>query len=73
MLMMLDDQTSAVRGVMLDVDWEKLGFGRVIPAYHVTEVRVIVEIQPVNVLLCDIEMPVGNGLSFLHWTRSENL
>ncbi|MCB7065420.1 AraC family transcriptional regulator [Enterocloster citroniae] len=72
-LMILDDQTNVVRGIMSGVDWEKLGFEKVIPTYHVAEARAIMEIQPVDVLLCDIEMPVENGLSFLHWIRSKNL
>lgn len=64
-LMVLDGQTNIVRGIMSSVDWEKPRLEEVIPTYHTAEVRVIMEIQPADVLLCDTEMSVENSLSFL--------
>lgn len=72
-LMVLDDQTNMVRGIVSGVDWAALGIEKVIPAYYVAEAKEIMEREPVDILLCDIEMPVENGLSFLGWVREKGL
>ena len=72
-LMVLDDQTNVVRGIVSGVDWAALGIEKVIPAYYVAEAKEIMEREPVDILLCDIEMPVENGLSFMGWVREKGM
>lgn len=68
-LLIIDDQTSVVNGLMRGVDWKRLGIDEVLCAYNAHEAKAIFKEQSVDVMLCDIEMPVENGLALLHWVR----
>lgn len=70
-VLVIDDQPHVVAGILFGVDWKKLGVEQVFKAYSAFEAREILRKNPVNILLCDIEMPVENGLSLLKWARDE--
>lgn len=56
---------------MRGVDWKGLGIGEVYCAYNSFEAKKVFEENHVDIMLCDIEMPVENGLELLRWARSE--
>jgi len=72
-LLIVDDQTSVVQGLLAGVNWDRLGIKHVFSAYNAHEARQILLEQPVDVMLCDIQMPVENGLSLVQWMREQSM
>ena len=66
-LLIVDDEQSAIDAVLTGVDWEKLKFSDIYTASDKKEAIRIIEQKPVDILLCDIEMPQGSGLELLEW------
>lgn len=58
---------------MTGVDWRAEGFGEVYTAYNTAEARRVLAEHSVDVLLCDIEMPVESGLSLVEWMRGKGM
>lgn len=72
-LLIVDDQTSVVQGLLCGIDWSALGITHVFEAYNAFEAREILMKETVDILLCDIEMPAQSGLELLHWVRAVNI
>lgn len=72
-VLVVDDQINVVNGIVSGVDWASAGVSKVLHAYNTAMARDILENQPVDILLSDIEMPVEDGLSLLRWVRSKGL
>lgn len=72
-VLVVDDQINVVNGIVSGVDWAGAGVSKVLHAYNAAMARDILENQPVDILLSDIEMPVEDGLSLLRWVRSKGL
>ena len=72
-VLVVDDQINVVNGIVSGVDWASAGVSKVLHAYNATMARDILENQPVDILLSDIEMPVEDGLSLLRWIRNKEL
>jgi two-component system, response regulator YesN len=69
-LLIVDDEPLAVRSVMNAVDWEKLGVSRVLTAYSAKQAKEIFGEHPIDIMLCDIEMPQESGLELLSWVQA---
>lgn len=72
-LLIVDDQASVVEGLSRGIAWKMMGFENVYTAYNAAEAREILKKYEIQVMLCDIEMPVENGLSLLGWMRGEQM
>ena len=72
-VLVVDDQTNVVAGIVSGVRWEKLQITKVWTAYNAYEAREILKNHPVDILLCDIEMPFEDGLSLLRWIKSNDI
>lgn len=72
-LLIVDDQMSVVAGLKQGIDWNSMGFDQVDCAYNALDARVSLEKSEADVMLCDIEMPMQNGLELLTWMRSQNM
>lgn len=72
-LLIVDDQTSVVNGLRSGIDWDVLGITGVYCAYNANEARQILSLHRIDVMLCDIEMPMENGLELLSWMRANHL
>jgi len=70
-VLILDDQSHVIAGLMLGVHWEKCGVKRILKATSASEARSRLAVMPVDVLLCDIEMPSESGLELMAWMRQE--
>ena len=46
---------------------------KVVPAYNAFEAKQILLTQRVDIMLCDIEMPVENGLALFRWVQEQGL
>jgi two-component system response regulator YesN len=68
-VLLVDDEAHAVRGLQAGIDWDKLQISTVHTANNIRQAKEIFENNPVHLLLCDIEMPQGNGLELLMWVR----
>jgi two-component system, response regulator YesN len=70
-VLIVDDQTSVVSGIVTSIDWNRIGVTKVLKAYTAFEAKDIFNIHAIDVMLCDIEMPVEDGLSLLRWVKAE--
>lgn len=72
-VLMVDDQISILSGLISGIDWDVLGVTAIRTADNARQAREILTNEPVDILLCDIEMPAENGLSLLRWARNEHM
>lgn len=68
-VLIVDDQPSVVKGLFSGVNWEEIGVRQISKAYSAMEAKREFDRQPIDVMLCDIEMPGESGLSLLSWVR----
>lgn len=72
-ILIVDDQTNVVSGLISGINWDRLQVTKVLKAYNAFEARNILEKQAVDIILCDIEMPEEDGLSLLRWVKKNKL
>ena len=72
-LLIVDDQKAVVDGLLNQVDWSSAGIGAVLGAHSAAEARQVLAEQEIDVMLCDIEMPVEDGLSLVRWMREQDM
>ena len=65
--LLLDDEVFASEVLIEEVDWAKYGITRTACAASVREAKAYLQANPVNLLLCDIEMPGESGLDMVEW------
>ncbi len=66
-LLIVDDEVFAIQGILDGVDWSRLAFEKVLTANSFSQATAIFKAQSVDVLLCDIEMPMGSGIDLIEW------
>jgi two-component system, response regulator YesN len=71
-LLIVDDEKLIVEEIKLKVDWIKLGISNVFTAYSMRQAIEMFENNKINIMLCDIEMPRGNGLELLSWVKEHS-
>ena len=73
--LLVDDDLATVRTLRAEIDWQKFGFADAREAYNVNgAIRLIEEAdEPPELVVCDIEMPMGLGLDLLQWVREKEL
>lgn len=72
-ILIVDDQTSVVEGLLCGMDWEFLGITKIFEAYNAFEAKNILKQFKIDIMLCDIEMPGESGLDLLNWIRKQNM
>lgn len=72
-LLIVDDDALVVQGVMQVIEKDRLGIREIFYAYRIREAREILKREQVDLLLCDIEMPMGSGLELMEWIFQEEL
>lgn len=65
--LMVDDEMYALKGIMDSVDWSILQFEEVLMANSYSQAVNLFNQHEIAILLCDIEMPMGNGLELVEW------
>ncbi|MFC4306049.1 response regulator [Cohnella boryungensis] len=68
-LLIVDDEIHAIEGVKADLDLQKLRISELYTANNIRQAKEWFESKTIDILLCDIEMPQGNGLELLSWVR----
>ncbi|KKI92397.1 hypothetical protein WQ54_09490 [Bacillus sp. SA1-12] len=71
-LLIVDDEIYAARGLQAGVDWGKLGISKVHVAYNIRQAKELFKDYQIDIMICDIEMPEGNGLELLTWVRDQH-
>ena len=72
-VLLVDDQISILSGLISGLDWDNLGITSIKTADNASQAKEILEQEPVDIVLCDIEMPGENGLSLLRWARNRGM
>ncbi|HTG71174.1 MAG TPA: helix-turn-helix domain-containing protein [Candidatus Udaeobacter sp.] len=68
-VLIVDDEVHAIRGLEAGVRWDRLNINAVHTARGLKQAQHIFQTEPVQLMLCDIEMPKGSGLDLLAWVR----
>ena len=71
-MLLVDDELVAIEGVKADLDLGKLNVTHLFTALNIRHAKEIFESNPIDILLCDIEMRQGNGLELLTWVREHH-
>ncbi|WP_310602148.1 response regulator transcription factor [Anaerosporobacter sp.] len=71
-VLLVDDDRFVLASLMKGIHWEDLGFNGVFTAQNITDAKSIIENNPIDFLLSDIDMPNGNGLDLLTWIRDKH-
>lgn len=66
-LLIVDDQPTVVEGILVGVNWERINIDKKFMAYNIFQAKEIIQTQKIELLLCDIEMPLGSGLDLYEW------
>ena len=64
-LLIVDDEVLAIQGLVDDMDWKNLDFDEVFTANSYAQAVNIMNKQEIDVLLCDIEMPLRSGVELV--------
>lgn len=70
-LLIIDDQPTVIEGILVGVNWEQLMIEQKFTAHNIVEAKEIIRSWPVDILLCDIEMPMGSGLELYEWVLEQ--
>ena len=65
--LILDDEEFSVEVLIEDIAWQDCGISQVNGVYSVRQAKEFLKNNPVNILICDIEMPGENGLDLVEW------
>lgn len=68
-LLIVDDELHTVEGVKAAVNWESLQILKVFSAYNIRQAKEVFVANTIDIVLCDMEMPQGNGLELLSWMK----
>lgn len=70
-LLIVDDLPTVVEGLEKSIRWSELGIDQVYTAYNALEARSILRTREIDVMLCDIQMPVESGLQLFQWMKTQ--
>lgn len=70
-MIIIDDEYYALKASKSAVSWEKIGINKVFTALNlnIRQAKEKFNNHPIQIMICDIEMPQGNGLELLEWVR----
>lgn len=69
-IIIVDDEMQAVNSIVEGMNWESLSIDTVLTAYNMKQAVELFEVHQIDMMLCDIEMPKGNGIDLLRWVRA---
>mgnify|MGYP002536822243 FL=1 len=70
-ILLVDDDQILIEKAKNSLNWDNLGIGMVFTANNIHEAKGILKVYKVDILLCDVDMPMGSGLELVEWIREE--
>lgn len=70
-ILLVDDDQILTEKTKKSLNWDSLGIGMVFTANNIHEAKGILKVYKVDILLCDVDMPMGSGLELVEWIREE--
>ncbi|WP_419889998.1 response regulator transcription factor [Paenibacillus xylanexedens] len=71
-VLIVDDEISAIEAVRNGIQWDKVGVQHIYVAASLQEAIHRFSECPIDILLSDIEMPMGSGLELLKWVNEHH-
>ncbi len=71
-LIIIDDEKLMVKSIKEHYDWSSLQIDQVFTAYDINSAKEIFDKEQMNIMLCDIEMPGGNGIELYRWVKENH-
>ncbi|MFQ7695432.1 MAG: response regulator, partial [Christensenellales bacterium] len=68
-LLLVDDEDITLDRLRSTIRWDTLGIGEVSVAYSMMQAQRVYQAKPVDIMICDIEMPAGSGIELVRWVR----
>ena len=68
-LLIVNDEVLTAETMKVDIQWNNYGIDEVYTAYDAEQAKQVIEMQEVDIMLCDIEMPGENGIDLYRWVR----
>lgn len=68
-LLFVDDEIYIVRAMQKNVPWGDLGIDQVFTAFNAEKAKKIIQDNPIDIIVTDIEMPRESGLALMKWVR----
>ena len=72
-VLIVDDDMATVDVICKSVNWSALHIDKVMTAYNIEKAKEILADTPADIVVCDIEMPMGNGTELLKWIRENDM
>lgn len=72
-LLIVDDEYYIVKGIASIINREVLGITGIFTAYSKNQAQKVLEREKIDILITDIEMPHGSGLSLIEWIQEQHL
>lgn len=69
-LLIVDDEVIAIQCIMNCIDWDTLPIEQVFTANSLKQAQDIFATKQIDIVVCDIEMPHGNGLELISWINT---
>ena len=69
-VLIVDDEALAIQAIRRSINWKNLDVDRVLDAANGVEAQKILCQEPVQVLVCDLEMPRMSGIELLEWMKT---
>lgn len=71
-VLLVDDEPRTINALEKNIDWRKCGVRKVFKARGMAEAIEYVNREKIEIMICDIEMPGGNGIQLLEWFRNNH-
>ena len=71
-LLVCDDDISTIDVIQSQLDCKELGISKILRAYNGVMAREVIDAENPDLILCDIGMPLSNGLEVLEYVYNKN-
>ena len=71
--LVVDDDRNTVEVILKSVHWKTLGIEETFYAYEIAGAKKILSMEKVDIVICDIEMPMGSGIDLIIWARENEI
>lgn len=72
-ILIVDDDITTVEAICDSMNWDNFYIQQVDRAYNISSAKLILEKNHIDIVICDIEMPMGTGIELLKWIRQRKM